>query len=209
MTVDRGDVTEIGLADVIEDGLSDRYYIEATPSAHLQYEMHETPVGLLAELVKEVVRVEGPVHLDEVVTRLRSAWMLQRAGARIQAAVERAVDVAERSGSISRDGEFLFVDGEPAKLRDRRNVMSATLRKPELLPPAELQAGIRQVINTNFGASQNEIVVTLSRLLGFKATSSQLRDVIDQEIAKLLVDGSVTQNGDLLVETPSNAVPTA
>ncbi|PZQ12334.1 MAG: helicase [Ancylobacter novellus] len=209
VTVDRGDVTEIGLADVIEDGLSDRYYIEATPSAHLQYEMHETPVGLLAELVKEVVRVEGPVHLDEVVTRLRSAWMLQRAGARIQAAVERAVDVAERSGSISRDGEFLFVDGEPAKLRDRRNVMSATLRKPELLPPAELQAGIRQVINTNFGASQNEIVVTLSRLLGFKATSSQLRDVIDQEIAKLLVDGSVTQNGDLLVETPSNAVPTA
>ena len=48
----------------------------------------------MAELVEQVVLVEGPIHLDEVIVRLRGAWGLQRAGGRIQAAVERGLAIA-------------------------------------------------------------------------------------------------------------------
>jgi very-short-patch-repair endonuclease len=143
VTVERADVTEIGLSDVVEDGLSDRLYVEATPSRSGPYELHETPVGLMAELVEQVVKVESPVHVDEVVARLRTAWGLQRAGARIQAAVEQGVGVAVSRGGVEREGQFLSVPSAELRLRDRRNVLSPGLRKPEMISPREIAAGIK------------------------------------------------------------------
>ncbi|GLK69782.1 hypothetical protein GCM10008179_34200 [Hansschlegelia plantiphila] len=199
VTVDRGDFTEVGLSDVAEDGLADRFYVEASPRAHLQYELHETPVGMLAELVVDVVSVEGPVHIDEAVARIRSAWGLQRSGGRIQAAVERAAEIAVRSGRVALDGQFLRIPDARVTIRDRRDVLSTTLRKPEMLPPIELQEAVRHVVTTNFGATREEVVVAVSRLLGFKATSAQLRDVILAQVERLVADETLSQADGLLV----------
>ena len=68
------------MADFVEDGLPERLYVEATPSRPGAYELHETPVGIMADLVEQVVKVETPIHVDEVVVRLRGASNLQRAG---------------------------------------------------------------------------------------------------------------------------------
>ncbi|MFC3695557.1 DUF3320 domain-containing protein [Chenggangzhangella methanolivorans] len=207
VTVDRGDVVEIGLADKAEDGLADRLYVEASPTADFRYELHDAPVGLLAELVAQVVATEGPVHLEEVTIRIRSAWGLQRAGNRIQSAIERAADVAAGSGRVSWSlGRFLKVPGTGAKVRDRRDVQSTTLRKPEMLPPDELKEAVRHVVSTNFGATEDEVVLTVSRLLGFKATSAQLRDVILAQVKTLLDASELSRSGDLLVAT-SKAAP--
>ncbi|TIU41211.1 MAG: DUF3320 domain-containing protein [Mesorhizobium sp.] len=61
----------------------DRSYAEARVQRPAgQFELHETPTGLLAGLVEQVVAAETPIHLDEVVSRIRDAWGLQRAGGR-------------------------------------------------------------------------------------------------------------------------------
>lgn len=62
------------------DGDGGSFYIEASPErpAHCIGELHETPTGTLAGLVEEVVAVEGPVHIDEVIERIRTAWGLNR-----------------------------------------------------------------------------------------------------------------------------------
>lgn len=43
-------------------------------------DIHATPVGILTRLCEEVVDIEGPVHVDEVVNRIRDAWGARRAG---------------------------------------------------------------------------------------------------------------------------------
>ncbi|WP_081916653.1 DUF3320 domain-containing protein [Luteibacter sp. 9135] len=50
--------------------------------------MHETPTGIRTQLAVDVVGIEGPVHTDEIISRIRDAWGAKRAGSRIQEAVE-------------------------------------------------------------------------------------------------------------------------
>ncbi len=89
----------IGLTDAV-DPRSTNSYIEAKPVVPMSYEMHEAPSAQMADLVEQVVLTEGPVHLDEVIARLRGAWGLQRAGGRIQASVERGLAVAVQRGRV-------------------------------------------------------------------------------------------------------------
>ena len=198
VTVERSDVTEIGLADVVEDGLSERLYVEATTIRPGPYDLHETPIGIMADLVEQVVKVESPVHVDEVVARLRTAWGLQRAGGRIQTAVEGGVALATSRGRIKREGRFLSIPQAKTRLRDRRNVMSQGLRKPEMIPASEIAVGVVHVVTTNFGATDDEVALSISRLLGFKATSAQLRTVITQVVDNLLSEGRLVRDGAML-----------
>ena len=179
--------------------LSSVAYVEATLVRPWgDGELHETPLSTLSGLVEQVIAVEGPVHLDEVSIRIRSAWGLLRTGARIQACIERAA--AQALGpSLSMSNGFLSVPGTPATLRDRSNVKSATLRRPEMLPPAEIEAGVRQVVSANLGGTRDEVIQSVARMLGFKATSSQIREIIDSSINALLEQRVLVRQGELLI----------
>ncbi|MCJ2020000.1 MULTISPECIES: hypothetical protein [unclassified Methylobacterium] len=135
---------------------------------------------------------------------MRQAWGLQRSGPRIQAAVERGVEVARARWGIERDGQFLALTGQSITVRDRSLAGSGTLRRPDMLPPTELRAAIQEVVTGSFGASAEEIVPAVARMLGFKATSAQLREVIGAQIEELTRDGRLTVQGSLLaVASPS------
>jgi hypothetical protein len=54
-------------------------------------EPHQMKTKELAAVVLRIVELEGPVHEDEVINRVRELWGLGRAGARIQDAVAKAV----------------------------------------------------------------------------------------------------------------------
>jgi very-short-patch-repair endonuclease len=200
VSIDRGDVSEIGLIPVSESDTGRIAYAEAklVPPAG-GYELHETPIGLLAELIKEVVAVESPVHADEIVVRLRSAWGLKRAGGRIQAAVERGLELALQGKGILIEDRFVSMDRAPIVVRDRSGVLSEALRKPEMLPPKEIDIAIYGVVAKNFGASTEEITVAVSRSLGFKATSSQLRELILARVDGMVDKAALLRRGDNLV----------
>ena len=203
VTIDRHVVTEIGLSEAGGES-GGRPYIEAEPARSGTYELHETPLGVMADLVAQVVRIESPVHVDEVVTRLRTAWGLQRSGARIEAAVEQGVQRAHATGRIERDGAFLSSPAVPATLRDRTDTRSAGLRKPEMIPPPEIAAGIASIVSRHFGATPEEIVMSISRQLGFKATSAQLRRAIESVLEDLLLKGELSREHNMIIIKPSN-----
>ncbi|CRG51715.1 DUF3320 domain-containing protein [Yersinia wautersii] len=200
MTIDRGPVTEISLVGVDASTLSSNDYVEATPQRYPDYELHDTPVGLLAELVEHVVMIESPVHFNEVVTRLRTSWGLQRSGVRIEAAVEQAVAVACTKGNIVRTESFLSHPNTSPVIRNRQGVQSAGIRKPEMIAPQEIASGIRQIIKNNLGATDDELVITVSRMLGFKSTSSTLRKVISDVIDELVLNGTLCRDQLMIIE---------
>ena len=93
-----------------------------------------------------------------------------------------------RRGLVSHDGDFFqSVAGNAPTVRDRSNVLTQSLRKPEMLPPAEIRAAAIQVIRGHLGASAEEVVIHSSRALGFQATSAQLRAVIEAELDGLML----------------------
>lgn len=203
VTIDRHEVTEIGLSEATEESAG-QPYVEAEPARPGAYELHETPLGVMTDLVAQVVHVESPVHVDEVVTRLRTAWGLQRSGGRIEAAVLQGVQHAHATGRIEREGAFLASPGARATLRDRADARSPGLRKPEMIPPVEIAAGIARIVSANFGATAEEIVTAISRQLGFKATSAPLRRTIESVVNTLLVSGDFSRDHNMIVAKPAS-----
>lgn len=196
VTVAREDHAEIGL----ERSGPNRpaAYVEAIPAKPAYAdELHEMPVAALSDLVKQIVSLEGPVHVDEVVVRLRAAWGLKRTGARIQAAVERAIHAAIRFDGMIMTERFLSMADTIVSIRDRGAVVSDTLRKPDMLPPQEIDVAILDTLQKNYGAGLVEIAQYVARLLGFKATSPQLRDTIRVRIDDLLLRGLLQKNGEV------------
>jgi very-short-patch-repair endonuclease len=205
-SIERDTITEMGLATVEAAEPVNVAYVEASLSkpSHLYCELHEAPTGALTALAEQVVLAEGPVHLDEVTARIRDAWGLKRAGTRIQDAVHRAIEIAARQGRVVEAGGFYATPGAWPVVRDRSVAQSPTLRRPDMLPPAEIAVAFVDVVGRNFGATDDQAIQAVSRALGFKATSAQLRDVIAAVLDRLIVDG-VLRRRETLIEVGPNA----
>lgn len=196
VTVEREDVVEVGLD--FAEGRTSTPYQEASVPVPANIELHEVASGLMADIVTKVVEVEGPIHSDEITARIRTFWGLQRAGNRIRQAVERGIRAALLSGSITADREFYGMAGSEPKARDRSDVVSPGLRKPEMLPPAEIKAAAIAFVEMNMGATLEETITGASRIFGFKATSAQLRQVLEDAILAAVDEGRLSRQGDLL-----------
>jgi len=160
-------------------------YEEARLSVRRQTEPHETSVEEMARHVVRVVTVEGPVHESEIVVRIRSAWGLARAGNRIRDAVQAAIKFAKRNGEIA-GGPFYGIPGQPIKVRDRSEVGSTTLRRPDAIPPEEVMAAIVEIVEQNYGAERDQLVQAVARMFGFGSTSAQLRETVEGALTILL-----------------------
>jgi very-short-patch-repair endonuclease len=206
VSVEREDVTEIGLVELNEQiAVFVAPYQEATVMRPVSApdDIHLTPTGALTHLAEHVIAREGPVHLDEVTARIRDAWGAGRAGGRIRDAVERAVAASVAQGRTIREEGFLWQPGCMPTVRDRAQVSSPGLRKPEMIPPTELRTAIVQIVQANFGATRDQIVQSVSRDLGFKATSAQLRGVIEAAIQRAEQQQDLERQDDLLVVGPN------
>ena len=73
------------------------------------------------------------------------------------------------------------------------------------MPPVEIREAISQLVGLHIGVTREEVITQVSRLLGFKATSSQLREVIGREIDILVSAGQFSEgrNSSLALVTPT------
>ena len=153
---------------------------------------------ILAESLVRIVTIEGPVHGDEIAARVRTLWGVPRAGARLKTAVADALRVAAGRGDVFEADGFYTIPDRSIIVRDRSQV-SAGLKKPELLPPAELDLAILTVVTENFGATRGDLIVAVARRLGFAATGTTLRARLSERIDHLLARGRLNVKGDLFI----------
>lgn len=199
VTVEREDVVEVGLDRAESANDHSINYEEAQLEANISYALHETPSGILADMIEKIVFIESPVHLSEVITRLRTAWGLQRAGARIESVVNQTAKIACKRGKIYEENGFFFHAEKMIHLRNRQNVLSSGLRKPEMIAPHEVAAGALEIVKASLGATEDEIITAVSRMLGFKSTSSVLKRVISDVIKQQIRDNQLKEKDGLVV----------
>jgi len=158
-------------------------------------ELHEQPSYYLAKAVVQVVDIEGPVHFDEVVRRIRSLWGLKRAGQRICDVISNATLLAERRGQIHRRGNFLWTaTARPIPVRRRCGDPPA---KINLICDEEIAEAVKLVLRHQYATSPKDLIVQSSRLLGIQATSDAVTKRIKTIIYRLLDQGRLqpTPNG--------------
>jgi hypothetical protein len=68
-----------------------------------------------------------------------------------------------------------------------------------MLPPAEIEQAMIEIVRANYGASHDDLIQTTSRAFGFSSTSAQLRAVLADAVKKLEASDALQRKGDLLV----------
>jgi very-short-patch-repair endonuclease len=173
-------------------------YKEADFSVPKTLEPHEVSKKEMANIIYRIVEEESPIHEDEIVVRIRSLWGLSRAGNRIQDAVASGIRSLLVSRRCTREDGCLQIPDKDISIRNRSNVSSNSLRKPEMIPPQEIRAAILKLIDAYHGSTRQEIPLAVARLFGFKTTSSQLKDVIDSQVAKMLKKEMIVSDEGML-----------
>jgi hypothetical protein len=175
-------------------------YAPATLDVHLNgQELHALPAPRVASWVERVVRVEGPVHRDEVARRVLEAAGLKRSGARIQSALDAAIAQAVRSGALRERGEFLWHAGAAAPALRDRSALPAASRRLELVAPEELALAVERVVGDALGMDPEAVPAAACRLLGFARVTDEMRARVEAVVAELTRNGRVTARGEQLV----------
>jgi hypothetical protein len=150
-----------------------------------------------------ILEVEGPIHIEELTRRLVEVTGGKRVGKRAAASLQGVLQFARRRGGVSCDGPFYDIsERKECPIRNRSEVSSQSLRKPEMIPPAEIRAAVVCLVAAHHGATCEEVVTATARALGFAATSAQLRSAIERELATIANQGDVTMRDGKLYPPP-------
>ncbi len=149
----------------------------------------KSPVELVP-LVEQCVKIEGPVHQDRVMRAIATSFGIARAGARVRARLQAAIDAAVKNGSIERWESFLYTGGtgDPA-------IRESGGRAIHEIPPDEIVGCIAAFLRVAFSISRDDLVTGVAREFGFDRTGSQVAAGIRAMIDWMIAEASVTDVG--------------
>ena len=135
----------------------------------------------LAGLARAIVDVEGPVHVEEIARRIAAGFGLEKAGRRVLVATQDALATTD----LLHDGDFWFTtaQAQSTPVRDRSAETGATV-KAEALSPLEIRAALAIARADNAGGSDDDLIRSAARLMGFRRVGGDLH----MRIAQGLVD---------------------
>ena len=148
----------------------------------------ESDYGITERVIK-VVQVEGPVHREVVLHRLRECYYPARLTGNVKYRIGVLLNDEVRRGNIQESGEFLWVnpdqlDQGPRTLGDR------TI---EQIPPMELSPVVIDAANALFGSPRSELAKEVARKYGFARTGTKIASAIDASVQQLLDSGQLIE----------------
>ncbi len=153
----------------------------------------EVGLNVLTGCVADVVKIEGPIHRDEVARRVLSLWGQPRSGARISEAIQGAIDEAVATGRVRAEGEFLaHVEQTTVPVRSREGLDSPSLKKAEMIAPSEMREAIGRLVENVVGVRRDEVASLVAKALGFKTTPAKLKESLDALLEAMIEAGSLT-----------------
>lgn len=160
-------------------------------------EFHTLPIPKVKAWVNEVVRVEAPVHVNEVIKRICDAAGLKRVGTRIQSSIEEAIRVLVHDGSIKKKDEFLWLNGtQKVQIRNRSEMAN---KKAGFIAPQEIEAAIIKIVEESFGITTEAIPQPVSHLFGFSRLTEDMKDLIEKIVTRMTSSKKIQEKeGQLL-----------
>ncbi|MGA2325780.1 MAG: DUF3320 domain-containing protein [Bryobacteraceae bacterium] len=157
--------------------------------------LDESYSDTLSETISELVRIEGPIHREVLVDRLKEVHGVARAGTNVQANIERALRSAERSRAITHDARspFYYVpEHHPESFR----LSTDSFQRPiEYIAPAEISLAVLYLVEDQFGVVEESLPSVVARLFGIERLRGDGADVIRAVVESLVTRGSLRRSG--------------
>lgn len=174
------------------------YVFAKIPPDIAALEIHLHSVGKLSIWIEEIVKVESPVHFDEVARRMIEAAGMARVGSRIRDSLLQAMKYAEANKWIRVSEDFLWHrEMKEPPLRDRSN-LPTSVKKLKYIAPEELILAIEKVVLGSIAIQPEAVVPLVARIFGFGRVTEEMKAEIIGMIGRTLQKANIYQEGDLL-----------
>jgi very-short-patch-repair endonuclease len=153
-----------------------------------------------SELIENIIRIEGPIHKDEIAKRYSSSLGLAKTGSKIKTEVNSLILKMIYAGTLDSEGEnmdWVWVRDQAIAIRNRSEV-EYNLRRPEFLPPCEIREAIKVCVKECHGATKEELERSIPKQLGISSSSQKLREIVSREVDELVSNENVKIEGGLL-----------
>ncbi|MDI6719820.1 MAG: DUF3320 domain-containing protein [Methanomicrobiales archaeon] len=167
------------------------------------------PEGDLVRAVGRIAEVEGPVHVETAIQRIRTACGTKRLGKKARDAVLAAIARAEAEGAVRLRGEFLWPPTGPNALLRRRD--AATGIKLYQICDEEIRAGIELVLQHQFATAEEDLIARTAKLLGIRSVRNGVAERMEAVIGSMVKEGVLEkgQNGTIQRAAPEPPAPPA
>jgi hypothetical protein len=148
----------------------------------------------MLDICLSVIRVEGPVHSEEVARRVREAFGLGRTGPRILAIIVGALSVGRTSHVLVADGDFWDIPDRVIELPRDRRAAAPSSRRADRIAPKEYKKAIELALVESVALYRDKLIIETARSLGFDRTGVDLQTAIGLQIDKLVESGEILES---------------
>ncbi|WP_407416558.1 DUF3320 domain-containing protein [Methanobrevibacter sp.] len=176
----------------IEDEIVD-YRFASDFGLNSQDELFSQPIENVSNSINEIVNVEGPIHVNEVIKRVKDNCHIKRAGSKMKKQVLRGIKESESSGSIIRIGDFLY-DASSNDVVIRRREKP----KIDLISDEEIAKNIETILSHKQSMTTASLTREVARNFGFKSTSRKTSSKIKGVLDSMIADSTVKLDKDIV-----------
>jgi very-short-patch-repair endonuclease len=160
----------------------------------------EADESVLSRAIQDVVALEAPIHVAELMTRVAGMWGNKR-GSRIQA---RILDAASRlvgKGTVRRRGDFFWGAGDSCPVRSR----AQTKIPADRIAPEEFEQAVLTVLAGRHCLPRPVLTAEVRSVLGYSRTGAIIEEAVSEAISRLLTSGSLGEGSTGLVARAEKA----
>jgi hypothetical protein len=144
--------------------------------------------------VEQVVKVEGPVHLEVVGRRIADHFghSLTRA---TMVAVGGSARALARRDRIRLDDEIVSIsDDVPVRVPDERR--DDTQRAIQHIPPAEVAEAVHGLLGDARVATKEQLLLGVRDLFGYRRMGARIEAALEAAVARLQAEGRIAEGDD-------------
>jgi len=151
----------------------------------------------LAENVRAIVDVEGPILPELLLERLKEIHRVGRAGDNVRNNVRAALGRAMRSGEVigQEDDGDLVLRSPRTELSTFRTPGDGVHRTIEQIPREEVALAVIHLVKTQFGMLRERIPSAVTTLFGFDRSGAVSQDRIREVVDRLVEQGRLRPSG--------------
>ena len=167
----------------------------AIPAAEQAGILDFTPYEL-TDYIKDIVRIEGPVHNEILTRRLNLLWGNKGLGKRNRSLIEEAIELAVSNEWIKqvRDSVGQFYElpkGTKYVVRDRSGLKTAIEKDCSNVPDVEFGLALKDTVAQSFSIEPEEAIKYVSSQLGWRRLTLKVRNRISEVIHRMVIRGEL------------------
>ncbi|MDP1991611.1 MAG: DUF3320 domain-containing protein [Syntrophales bacterium] len=149
----------------------------------------------LSNTIRYLVKIEGPIHHDYLVDRLKEIHGVARAGTNVLSNINRALRTAQTKRVITHTAQSPFYYSPDKQIRSFRVPTETVKRSIEHISPDELSFAVLYLVEDQFGIVEEYLPTAIARLFGIERLGSENADLIRHVIEGLVSKGLLRRNG--------------